>query len=173
TKRLRERPADSWMLAAVKETGGYEALRKALAMDPAAIAEEVKASGLRGRGGAGFPTATKWSFLPAGVEPRYLVVTSDEAEPSTFKDRMLVAGNPHLLPVGQREPARQLRAGARPHLPPAHRRLRWRPQGARSGQVLHSRRRVVPVADRRAPRRSPRHGPRHPAVRRHARLGGG
>src|SRR5581483_9368932 len=81
TKRLRERPDDSFTLAAVRQTGGYDALRKALAMDPPAIAEEVKASGLRGRGGAGFPTATKWSFLPAGVEPRYLVVNSDEAEP--------------------------------------------------------------------------------------------
>ena len=73
TKRLRDRPDDSWTLAAAKETGGYDALHKALTMDPMAIAEEVKASGLRGRGGAGFPTATKWSFLPAGDEPRYLV----------------------------------------------------------------------------------------------------
>src|SRR5438045_5843194 len=87
-------------MAAVKETGGYDALRKALSMDPMAIAEEVKASGLRGRGGAGFPTATKWSFLPAGVEPRYLVVNSDEAEPSTFKDRMLVERDPHQLVEG-------------------------------------------------------------------------
>ena len=100
TKRLRERPDDSWTLAAVRQTGGYDSLRKALSMDPAAIAEEVKASGLRGRGGAGFPTATKWSFLPAGVEPRYLVVNSDEAEPSTFKDRMLVERDPHQLVEG-------------------------------------------------------------------------
>jgi NADH-quinone oxidoreductase subunit F len=100
TKRLRDRPNDSWTLAAVQETGGYESLRKALTMDPAAIAEEVKASGLRGRGGAGFPTATKWSFLPAGVEPRYLVVNCDEAEPSTFKDRMLVERDPHQLVEG-------------------------------------------------------------------------
>jgi len=100
TKRLRERPDDSWTLAAAKQTGGYDALRKALSMDPLAIAEEVKASGLRGRGGAGFPTATKWSFLPAGVEPRYLVVNSDEAEPSTFKDRMLVERDPHQLVEG-------------------------------------------------------------------------
>jgi NADH-quinone oxidoreductase subunit F len=100
TKRLRERPDDSWTLAAVKASGGYDSLRKALAMEPSAIAEEVKASGLRGRGGAGFPTATKWSFLPAGVEPRYLVVNSDEAEPSTFKDRMLVERDPHQLVEG-------------------------------------------------------------------------
>jgi NADH-quinone oxidoreductase subunit F len=100
TKRLREHPEDSWTLARSQETGGYEGLRKALAMDPAAIAEEVKTSGLRGRGGAGFPTATKWSFLPAGVVPRYLVVNCDEAEPSTFKDRMLVERDPHQLIEG-------------------------------------------------------------------------
>ena len=100
TKRLRDRPDDSWTLQAALDTGGYTALRKALAMDPASIADEVKASGLRGRGGAGFPTATKWSFLPAGVEPRYLVVNCDEAEPSTFKDRMLVERDPHQLIEG-------------------------------------------------------------------------
>jgi NADH-quinone oxidoreductase subunit F len=100
TKRLRERPDDSWSLAAVTQTGNYDGLRKALSMEPSAIAEEVKASGLRGRGGAGFPTATKWSFLPAGIEPRYLVVNCDEAEPSTFKDRMLVERDPHQLVEG-------------------------------------------------------------------------
>src|ERR671926_1194170 len=100
TKRLRDRPNDSWTLAAVKATGGYDALRKALTMDPMAIAEEVKASGLRGRGGAGFPTATKWSFLPKGVYPRYLVVNADEGEPSTFKDRMLIERDPHQLVEG-------------------------------------------------------------------------
>ena len=100
TQRLRERPDDSWTLAAARETGGYEALRKATSMSAAAIADEVKTSGLRGRGGAGFPTATKWSFLPAGVEPRYLVVNGDEAEPSTFKDRMLLECDPHQLIEG-------------------------------------------------------------------------
>ncbi|MGH8991509.1 MAG: NADH-quinone oxidoreductase subunit NuoF [Acidimicrobiia bacterium] len=100
TKRLRDFPDDSWTLERFRQTGGYEALRKALSMEPAAIAEEVKTSGLRGRGGAGFPTATKWSFLPAGVEPRYLVVNCDEAEPSTFKDRMLIERDPHQLIEG-------------------------------------------------------------------------
>jgi len=100
TKRLRERPDDSWTLAAAQATGGYEALRKAMSMDAAAITKEVEASGLRGRGGAGFPTAKKWSFLPAGVEPRYLVVNGDEAEPSTFKDRMLLERDPHQLIEG-------------------------------------------------------------------------
>ena len=75
TKRLRDRPEDSWTLAGFTASGGYEALRKALAMDPKAIGEEqVAAAGLRGRGGAGFPTGTKWSFLPEGSFPRYLVV---------------------------------------------------------------------------------------------------
>ena len=100
TKRLRDFPDDSWTLDRSRQTGGYEGLGKALTMEPAAIAEEVKTSQLRGRGGAGFPTATKWSFLPAGVEPRYLVVNCDEAEPSTFKDRMLVERDPHQLIEG-------------------------------------------------------------------------
>ena len=100
TKRLRERPDDSWTLAGAQASGAYESLRKALTMEPAAIAEEVKLSQLRGRGGAGFPTATKWSFLPAGVEPRYLVINCDEAEPSTFKDRMLIERDPHQLVEG-------------------------------------------------------------------------
>ncbi|MGH9001135.1 MAG: NADH-quinone oxidoreductase subunit NuoF [Acidimicrobiia bacterium] len=100
TQRLRDRPDDSWTLAAARATGGYEALRKALGMEPAAVAEEVKASGLRGRGGAGFPTATKWSFLPEGLGPRYLIINCDEAEPSTFKDRMLIECDPHQLVEG-------------------------------------------------------------------------
>lgn len=100
TKRLRDRPEDSWTIQAALATGAYEGLRKALSMDPAAVAAEVKASGLRGRGGAGFPAATKWSFLPEGVHPRYLVVNGDEGEPSTFKDRMLLECDPHQLVEG-------------------------------------------------------------------------
>jgi NADH-quinone oxidoreductase subunit F len=71
--------------------GGYTALEKAVKMTPADIVEEVKKSGLRGRGGAGFPTGMKWSFLakPEGV-PRYLVCNADESEPGTFKDRYLM-----------------------------------------------------------------------------------
>ena len=65
-----------------------------------AIQAEVKASGLRGRGGAGFGTGPKWSFLPKDVFPRYLVVNGDEGEPSTFKDRMLVERDPHQLIEG-------------------------------------------------------------------------
>jgi NADH-quinone oxidoreductase subunit F len=101
TKRLRDRAEDSWTLAGFTASGGYEALRKALAMEPSAIgSEQVAAAGLRGRGGAGFPTGTKWSFLPEGSYPRYLVVNGDEGEPSTFKDRMLVERDPHQLLEG-------------------------------------------------------------------------
>jgi NADH-quinone oxidoreductase subunit F len=81
--------------------GGYAAAEKAFRMAPADIVEEVKKSGLRGRGGAGFPTGMKWSFLakPEGV-PRYLVCNADESEPGTFKDRWLMEFIPHLLIEG-------------------------------------------------------------------------
>ncbi|MFN4911554.1 MAG: NADH-quinone oxidoreductase subunit NuoF [Flavobacteriales bacterium] len=82
--------------------GGYDTLKKALkSMSPDAVVEEVKKSGLRGRGGAGFPTGMKWSFLakPEGV-PRYLVCNADESEPGTFKDRYLMEKIPHLLIEG-------------------------------------------------------------------------
>ena len=101
TQRLRDRPDDSWTIDASLATGGYEALRKALSMTPQQIGEEqVKASGLRGRGGAGFGTGQKWSFLPKDVFPRYLTVNADEGEPSTFKDHMLIVGDPHQLIEG-------------------------------------------------------------------------
>src|SRR3712207_1096764 len=88
-------------LKAYRDNGGYAALEKALGMTPDAIVEEVKASGLRGRGGAGFPTGMKWSFLakPEGV-PRYLVCNADESEPGTFKDRYLMEFLPHLFVEG-------------------------------------------------------------------------
>jgi NADH-quinone oxidoreductase subunit F len=84
-----------------RREGGYRSVEKALNMQPADIVEEVKKSGLRGRGGAGFPTGMKWSFLakPEGV-PRYLVVNADESEPGTFKDRYLMEFIPHLLIEG-------------------------------------------------------------------------
>ena len=84
-----------------RREGGYAAVEKALKMEPAAIVEEVKKSGLRGRGGAGFPSGMKWSFLakPEGV-PRYLVCNADESEPGTFKDRYLMEFLPHLLIEG-------------------------------------------------------------------------
>ncbi|MCS7220610.1 MAG: NADH-quinone oxidoreductase subunit NuoF [Anaerolineae bacterium] len=81
--------------------GGYQALRKALfEMTPDQVIEEVKASGLRGRGGAGFPAGVKWSFLPKGVFPRYLVCNADESEPGTFKDRILMEYDPHQVLEG-------------------------------------------------------------------------
>lgn len=81
--------------------GGYSALRKALKeMSPDQVTDVMKASGLRGRGGAGFPTGVKWSFLPKGVFPRYLVVNADESEPGTFKDRQIMERNPHQLIEG-------------------------------------------------------------------------
>jgi NADH-quinone oxidoreductase subunit F len=81
--------------------GGYEALEKALGMTPAEIIEEVKTSGLRGRGGAGFPTGLKWTFLPPpDGGPRYVVVNADESEPGTSKDRYLIENSPHMLLEG-------------------------------------------------------------------------
>ena len=85
-----------------RSKGGYASVEKAIkTMTPEAILEEVKTSGLRGRGGAGFPTGMKWSFLakPEGV-PRYLVCNADESEPGTFKDRYLMERIPHLLIEG-------------------------------------------------------------------------
>jgi NADH-quinone oxidoreductase subunit F len=86
---------------AYRKNGGYAAVEKAFKMAPADVVEEVKKSGLRGRGGAGFPTGLKWSFLakPEGVA-RYLVCNADESEPGTFKDRYLMEFLPHLLVEG-------------------------------------------------------------------------
>ncbi len=89
-------------LEVYRKHGGYRSVEKALkTMTPAEVVEEVKKSGLRGRGGAGFPTGMKWSFLakPEGV-PRYLVCNADESEPGTFKDRQLMSKLPHLLVEG-------------------------------------------------------------------------
>ncbi len=87
------------------KTGGYDALRKALTLSPDAVTAEVKDSQLRGRGGAGFPTGLKWTFLPKCDDinspgPRYLAVNADESEPGTFKDRLLMDFDPHLLLEG-------------------------------------------------------------------------
>jgi NADH-quinone oxidoreductase subunit F len=84
-----------------ERSGGYASMRKALAMDPEDVIEEVKASGLRGRGGAGFPTGQKWSFVPKDTgKPTYLVVNFDESEPGTFNNRELVERDPHQLVEG-------------------------------------------------------------------------
>jgi NADH-quinone oxidoreductase subunit F len=90
-------------LAEYERAGGYQGLRKALRMAPAEVTELVKRSNLRGRGGAGFPTALKWSFVPTGKEsPRqkYIVANADEMEPGTFKDRALMERDPHQLIEG-------------------------------------------------------------------------
>jgi NADH-quinone oxidoreductase subunit F len=88
-------------LAGYRKLGGYEGLAKALTMEPDAVIEEVKTSGLRGRGGAGFPTGLKWSFIPKGKDkPKYLVCNADESEPGTFKDRLLMEADPHQLIEG-------------------------------------------------------------------------
>jgi NADH-quinone oxidoreductase subunit F len=83
-----------------EQRGGYEMLRKALAMEPAAVLEEMLASGVRGRGGAGFAMGKKMSFIPKGQMDKYLVCNADESEPGTFKDRELMQKNPHLLIEG-------------------------------------------------------------------------
>lgn len=82
-------------------TGGYTALRKALTtMSPEEVHNEVRASEIQGRGGAGFPAGTKWGFLPPDVFPRYLVINGDESEPGTYKDRLLMERDPHQLIEG-------------------------------------------------------------------------
>src|SRR5512141_3004724 len=84
-----------------EKSGGYRALSKAIKeMAPDQVTDVVKASGLRGRGGAGFPAGVKWSFLPKGVFPRYLVANADESEPGTFKDRQIMERNPHQFLEG-------------------------------------------------------------------------
>jgi len=91
----------SFALATYERDGGYRALRKALAMPPDQVIQTVKDSGLRGRGGAGFPTGNKWAFIPQGDgKPHYLVVNADESEPGTCKDMPLMLADPHLLLEG-------------------------------------------------------------------------
>jgi NADH-quinone oxidoreductase subunit F len=93
--------ADAWTLAAYERHDGYTALRTALGMHPDAVIQLVKDSGLRGRGGAGFPTGMKWGFIPQGDgKPHYLVVNADESEPGTCKDIPLMLANPHSLVEG-------------------------------------------------------------------------
>ena len=92
--------ADSFTLAGFEATGGYQALRKALSMGPAAVADEVKTATLLGRGGAGFPAGVKWGLAPENVWPRYLVVNGDESVPGNYKDRLLMERDPHQLIEG-------------------------------------------------------------------------
>jgi NADH-quinone oxidoreductase subunit F len=92
---------DARSLSGWRNRGGYRALEQALAMEPAAIVQTVKDSGLRGRGGAGFPTGVKWSFMkPGDGKPHYLCCNADESEPGTFKDREIMRWTPHALVEG-------------------------------------------------------------------------
>ncbi len=93
--------SEAWKIANYVARGGYEAARKAVGMDPDAIIGLVKDSGLRGRGGAGFPTGVKWSFIPqANPNPKYLVINCDESEPGTCKDVPMLMATPHTLVEG-------------------------------------------------------------------------
>jgi NADH-quinone oxidoreductase subunit F len=101
-------------LRAYEAAGGYQAIRKVLngGMTPKAVTDAVKDAGLRGRGGAGFSTGMKWSFVPLGRDapnPTYLLVNADEMEPGTFKDRLLMERDPHQLIEGALSPHSQLR----------------------------------------------------------------
>jgi NADH-quinone oxidoreductase subunit F len=91
---------DIWKFDVYTQNGGYEGLKKALAMKPSEVIDVVKASGLRGRGGAGFATGVKWSFIPQSEPKKYVVVNCDESESGTFKDREIMETNPHQLIEG-------------------------------------------------------------------------
>ena len=92
---------EAWKIANYEDQGGYRAARKALAMNPDDLINLVKDSGLRGRGGAGFPTGVKWSFIPQdNPNPKYLVINCDESEPGTCKDMPMLMATPHTLVEG-------------------------------------------------------------------------
>ncbi|MBI3007567.1 MAG: NADH-quinone oxidoreductase subunit F, partial [candidate division NC10 bacterium] len=97
-----ERPGYAGTLPEYLAAGGYEAVRSVLGkIPPAEVIEIVKRSGLRGRGGAGFPTGLKWGFVPKDSDrPKYLLCNADESEPGTFKDRQLIERDPHQLLEG-------------------------------------------------------------------------
>ncbi|WP_027480789.1 NADH-quinone oxidoreductase subunit NuoF [Deinococcus pimensis] len=102
---------DSWTLRTYREDGGYDALRRALAIGADAVIDEVKKSGLRGRGGAGFATGLKWSFMPLNDGRQHFVVcNADESEPGSFKDRYLLSEDPHQLVEGMAIAAFAMRA---------------------------------------------------------------
>lgn len=95
---------NTWLsLKEYEKVGGYKGLRKALKLNPEDVTKMVKESGLKGRGGAGFSTGMKWSFVPLGEDahtPKYFIANADEMEPGSFKDRLLLEGNPHQLLEG-------------------------------------------------------------------------
>ena len=95
------RPGETVLLPEYEKSGGYQGLRDALKMEPSQVCDVIKASALRGRGGAGFPTGIKWSFFPADAPgEKYLVCNGDEMEPGTYKDRQLLLADPHQLVEG-------------------------------------------------------------------------
>src|SRR5215217_1076324 len=100
TQRIVKGSGPPW-IEEYEKTGGYASVRKALKdLAPADVQRMVTEANLRGRGGAGFPTGKKWSFVPMGADaprPKYLVVNADEMEPGTFKDRLLLEGDPHQM----------------------------------------------------------------------------
>jgi NADH-quinone oxidoreductase subunit F len=103
---VEARTYDGWI-----KRGGYRALERALAMEPQAVIDIVKASGLRGRGGAGFPAGVKWDFMPKQKsKPHYLCCNADESEPGTFKDREIMRWTPHALIEGCAIAAHAIRA---------------------------------------------------------------
>ena len=99
TKRMTDHPGDSHTIDRYESTGGYAQAKRSVSMDRDTLVEEVKTSGLLGRGGAAFPAGVKWSFL-APERPAYLVVNADESEPGTFKDRQLLERDPHQMLEG-------------------------------------------------------------------------
>ena len=100
TKHMKENPENSHLIDVYEKNNGYSAARKVLKdNNPGDVIEEIKTSNIRGRGGAGFPTGVKWGFLAEDQE-RYLVINADESEPGTFKDRILLERDPHLLIEG-------------------------------------------------------------------------
>jgi NADH-quinone oxidoreductase subunit F len=100
-RRLRSYPDDSWTLDRALDDGAYEGLKTTLReLTPDDTIELVKSSGLRGKGGAGFATGMKWSFVPKDVFPKYVVINHDEGEPGTFKDREIAEADPHQLIEG-------------------------------------------------------------------------
>ena len=122
----------SYTLDVSLQHGAYEGLKKALSMPPAQVIEIVKASGLRGRGGAGFPTGMKWSFVPKdSPKPKYVCCNADESEPGTFKDHVLMERNPHLVLEGVAIACYAIGAKVGLHLHP--RRVLPRVRGARGG----------------------------------------
>lgn len=103
--------AGSAEISAYRKAGGYNNLARALDMQPSEIIDEIKKAGLRGRGGAGFPTGMKWTFASADPKfPKYLLCNADEGEPGTFKDRPILEKNPHLLIEGMAISAHALKA---------------------------------------------------------------